>query len=57
MYCLMIVLLLLSIIAGIGLGPSSIGFSKLIPTILGEGTFKEEFILFSVRMPRVFVRL
>ena len=55
MYCLMIVLLLLSIIAGIGLGPSSIGFSKLIPTILGEGTFKEEFILFSVRMPRVFV--
>lgn len=55
MYILMIVLLLASIIAGISLGPSAVGIKQIIPTLFGNGSFKEEFILFSIRMPRVFV--
>lgn len=55
MYILMIVLLLASIVAGISLGPSAVGIKQIIPTIFGNGSFKEEFILFSIRMPRVFV--
>lgn len=55
MYILMIILLLASIVAGISLGPSAVGIKQIIPTIFGNGSFKEEFILFSIRMPRVFV--
>ena len=55
MYSLTILLLILSIVGGISLGPSSVGISQIIPTILGEGSFKEEFILFSIRFPRVLV--
>jgi len=51
----MIVLLLASIIAGISLGPSAVGIKQIIPTLFGNGSFKEEFILFSIRMPRVVV--
>lgn len=55
MYMLMVVLLLLSLVAGISLGASAVGIKQLIPTLLGNGSFKDEFILFSVRMPRVIV--
>lgn len=55
MYMLMAVLLLLSLVAGISLGASAVGIKQLIPTLLGNGSFKDEFILFSVRMPRVIV--
>ncbi len=54
-YVTAVVLLLLSLLAGISLGASSVGINKIIPTLLGNGTFKEEFILFSVRLPRVLV--
>ncbi len=54
-YGVMLILLLLSILAGISLGPSAVGLSQIIPTLIGEGSFKEEFILLSVRMPRVFI--
>ncbi len=55
MYALMSLLLILSAVAGISLGASSVSLEQLIPTLMGNGTFKEEFILFSVRMPRVAV--
>lgn len=55
MYGMMFILLLLSLVAGISLGPSAVGITQILPTLLGEGSFKEEFILFSIRMPRVFV--
>ena len=55
MYVIMVLLLLASIVAGISLGPSAVGIKQIIPTLFGNGSFKEEFILFSIRMPRVFV--
>lgn len=44
-------------IIGMGLGYSTLSYNRLIPTILGEGTFKEEFVLFSIRLPRIVITL
>jgi len=56
----MIVLLLLLLTAitigiGMGLGYSSVSYDRLIPVLLGQGTFKEEFVLFSIRLPRMII--
>ncbi|MEN2767454.1 FecCD family ABC transporter permease [Ornithinibacillus xuwenensis] len=47
----LVVLFLISI----SLGSSSISIDRIFPTLLGQGTFKESFILFSVRLPRVLI--
>ena len=52
-----IVLIFLTIIIGLGLGSSSVSYDRIIPTLLGQGTFKDEFVLFSIRMPRIFITL
>lgn len=49
------VMILITTIVSMGLGYSSLSYSRLIPTLLGEGTFKEEFVLFSVRLPRIVI--
>jgi iron complex transport system permease protein len=56
-FCMLIVLILLTIIIGLGIGYSSVSFDRLIPTVLGQGTFKEEFVLFSIRLPRIIIIL
>lgn len=58
----MIILLLLLLTAvtigiGMGLGHSSVSYDRLIPALLGQGTFKEEFVLFSIRLPRMIITL
>ncbi|WP_044640294.1 FecCD family ABC transporter permease [Risungbinella massiliensis] len=47
----------ITIVIGTGLGYSSLSYDRLIPTLIGQGTFKEEFILFSIRLPRIFITL
>ncbi|WP_309120709.1 iron ABC transporter permease [Paenibacillus sp.] len=54
---LLLALLLLVSVIGAGVGYSSLSFDRLLPTLLGSGTFKEEFVLFSVRLPRIAVTL
>ncbi|MBT2695700.1 iron ABC transporter permease [Bacillus sp. ISL-55] len=49
------VLIILTILVSLGLGYSSVSYNRILPTILGNGTFKEEFVLFSIRMPRIIV--
>ncbi|MCD5322319.1 MULTISPECIES: FecCD family ABC transporter permease [Pontibacillus] len=36
-----------------GLGYSSVSFDRILPTFMGGGTFKESFVIFSVRLPRI----
>ncbi|WP_264740874.1 FecCD family ABC transporter permease [Cytobacillus firmus] len=48
-------LIIVTIVIGMGLGYASLSYDRLIPTIMGHGTFKEEFVLFSIRLPRVFI--
>ncbi|PID03231.1 iron ABC transporter permease [Sporosarcina sp. P2] len=54
--CFLVLILFLTILA-LGLGSASIEWSRLIPTLLGQGTFKEEFVLFSIRLPRIIITL
>lgn len=44
-------------IASLGLGYSSVSYDRILPTIFGHGTFKEEFVLFEIRLPRIIVTL
>ena len=52
-----LLLILVTIIIGMGMGYSSLSYNRLLPTLFGQGTFKEEFVLFSVRLPRILITL
>ena len=39
------------------MGYSALSYDRLIPTLFGQGTFKEEFVLFSIRLPRIIITL
>lgn len=53
----LLALIFLTAIISMGLGYSPISFDRLMPAFLGQGTFKEEFILFSIRLPRILITL
>jgi len=48
-------LIFITMVIGMGMGYSAIPYSRLLPTFLGDGTFKEEFIIFSIRLPRMII--
>jgi len=50
-------LIAITAVASMGIGYSSLSFDRLIPVLFGHGTFKEEFVLFSVRLPRIAITL
>ncbi|MFJ7978145.1 FecCD family ABC transporter permease [Peribacillus sp. JNUCC 23] len=52
---ILLLLILLTTIIGMGLGYASLSYDRLLPTLIGQGTFKEEFVLFSIRLPRIFI--
>ncbi|MED3571119.1 iron ABC transporter permease [Cytobacillus praedii] len=54
---ILIVLIFLTISIGMGLGYSSISYNRIFPILFGQGAFKEEFILFSIRLPRIIITL
>lgn len=53
----LVVLIILTALISAGIGYSSLSFDRLLPTIFGNGTFKEEFVLFSVRLPRIVITI
>lgn len=54
---ILLVLIFITTVISMGLGYSSISFDRIIPTLFGNGTFKEEFVLFSIRLPRIIITL
>ncbi len=54
---ILFVLIALTITLSLGLGYSSVSYDRILPTLLGNGTFREEFILFAIRLPRIVVTL
>ena len=56
-FLLLSLLLLGTIVVGIGLGPASVSYDRLLPTLFGQGSFKEDFVLFSLRLPRIVITL
>jgi iron complex transport system permease protein len=53
----LLILILVTAFVSIGIGYSSVSFDRLFPTLLGNGNFKDEFILFSIRLPRIIITL
>lgn len=54
---ILLALIIITIVIGMGMGYSSLSYDRLIPSLLGYGTFKEEFVLFSIRLPRIIITL
>lgn len=53
----LVLLIVLTIVIGLSLGYASISYDRLLATLFGHGTFKEEFILYSIRLPRIIITL
>ncbi|MGE7219111.1 FecCD family ABC transporter permease [Priestia koreensis] len=52
-----LLLIIATMIVSMGIGSASLSFNRLIQTLIGHGTFKEEFILYSIRLPRILITL
>ncbi|RAI97049.1 iron complex transport system permease protein [Paenibacillus pabuli] len=52
-----LLLILITAVVGMSWGYSSLSFKRVIPVLFGQGTFKEDFVLFSVRLPRILITL
>lgn len=53
----LLILLVVTCIISICLGKASLPLQRIIPTLLGYGSFKENFILYSLRLPRITITL
>ncbi|MTI47585.1 FecCD family ABC transporter permease [Sporosalibacterium faouarense] len=51
----LLTLIIATIVISMGIGDASLSYNRLIPTLLGQGSFKEEFVLFSLRLPRILI--
>lgn len=51
------VLLIITMIISMGLGDSSVSYGQILPTLLGHGSFKETFVLLSIRLPRILITI
>ncbi|MBS2971057.1 iron ABC transporter permease [Metabacillus sp. KIGAM252] len=52
-----LLLIAATIMVSLGLGYSAVSYDRIIPALFGQGTFKEEFVLFTIRLPRIFITL
>ena len=56
-FMVLLVLTLATVVVSLGIGYSTVTIDRIIPTLFGLGSFEEEFILFSVRLPRILITL
>ncbi|MCR8642833.1 iron ABC transporter permease [Paenibacillus sp. N1-5-1-14] len=54
---LLVLLIVGTTIVSMGMGSAKLSYDRLIPTLFGQGTFKETFVLYSIRMPRIIITL
>ncbi|GLX69948.1 FecCD family ABC transporter permease [Paenibacillus glycanilyticus] len=54
---ILLLLIIATVIASLSLGYSTLTIKRLLPVLFGDGTSKENFILFEIRMPRVILTL
>jgi iron complex transport system permease protein len=54
---ILLVLTGITMVLSLGLGRSSVSYDRILPILLGDGTFKEEFVFYSIRLPRIVVTL
>lgn len=51
------VIVLVTFAIALGIGASAVSYDRIIPTLLGQGSFVENFVIFSVRLPRMVITL
>lgn len=54
---LLVLLMLVTVLVGLSVGASPVSINRLLPTILGHGSFEDNFVLFSVRLPRILITM
>lgn len=57
LFIVLLSLIVITTFISAGIGYSTLSFNRLLPTFLGQGTFKEEFVLFSVRLPKIIITI
>ncbi len=53
----MLALIIGTAVISMGLGYSSVSFDRILPTLFGEGSFKERFVIFEIRLPRMLITI
>lgn len=54
---ILLALMGVTILLSMGIGDFSLPYDRAIQTILGNGTSKEKFVLFELRLPRIFITI
>lgn len=54
---ILLLLVVITAMAGLATGYAPLSISRILPAMAGNGTFKEHFILFDVRLPRMIITL
>ncbi|WEG14438.1 iron ABC transporter permease [Pullulanibacillus sp. KACC 23026] len=52
---LLCMLILATLLIGMGIGSGSVSYSEILPTLLGHGSFDDQFVLVGVRLPRMII--
>lgn len=52
-----VLLIAATVMVSLGSGYSSLSYDRLFAAFIGQGTFKEDFVLYSIRMPRIAITL
>lgn len=55
--CSLAILIILTVFISMGIGAAALTYDRIIPTLFGDGSFKEEFVLVSVRLPRIIITI
>lgn len=53
----LLILIAFTFLLGSAVGHASLSWNRLLPTIMGEGTAKEQIILYNIRLPRMLITL
>jgi len=53
----LLLLIVATVVTSMSIGSASLSFDRLIPTLFGHGTHKEDLVLYSIRLPRIVVTL
>ncbi|MGG3921544.1 iron chelate uptake ABC transporter family permease subunit, partial [Geobacillus thermodenitrificans] len=54
---LLFLLITATVAIALGTGEAPLSYGRIIPTLFGYGSMQEEFILFSLRLPRIVITL
>ncbi|MES0857414.1 iron ABC transporter permease [Geobacillus sp. G4] len=57
LFVLLALLIAATAAIALGTGDAPLSYNRIVPTLFGYGSMEEEFILFSLRLPRLFITL